>query len=403
MGGIEGPVVDPQRLAGHLRMVEGLDLTAVPRARRAVGQNRGSLPLLAVPDDPVPAAHQLAEDGAVVLAVHDPKDPEESQVQTLVGKGGEAVEVGVLSAPGHPAVIELVRDQDQLGRGPVLETFRDADGHRTAPVSPHRSVEFRVAHVGPPVGIPEKVPHVSGIGQDRIPGSLGPVDPVRRGGSPVAPDGAPGNVGAKVEVDHLVASVGIRFPGRVDDLGHMVQPGPVKEEVVGAGAPVLDQTQAGPDPVEAIPAGGVEVVAVPVPDVVPDAVAVAVLSRQDGAVGGGAPLPPRPLHAQHGIGRMLLQRMPGSDDPPPLLNQVVVHQELPGSGQVAQKRFLSRKRQRSWNQEEQKRNRNQSKSPETGRLSSVRCGCLDWIGFEPAVSHGVQEAPAGSPYLTCRA
>ena len=403
MGSIEGPVIDPQRLAGHLRMVEGLDLAAVPRAGRAISQNRSPFVLLTVPGDAVPAAHQLTEDGAVVFPVHDPKDPEESQVKALIGKGREAVEVGVLPASGHPAVIELVRDQDQLGRGPVLETSRGADGHRTAPVSPHRSVELRIPHIRPPVRVPEKVPHISGIGQHRIPGRLGPADPVRRGGAPVTPEGAPGNVGAEVEIDHLVPSTGVRFPGGMDDLGHMVQPGPVKEEIVVPGTAVLDQAQARPDPAEAIPAGGVEVVAIPVPDVIPDAVTLAVLTRQDGAVGGGAPLAPGTCHAQDRIGRMLFQWMPGPDDTPPLLDQVIVHQELPGSRQVAQKRFLSGNRQRSWNQEEQKKNRNQPTSPETGHLRSVRCGCLDWIGFEPVVSHGGQEPPAGSPSLIRRA
>ncbi len=78
------------------------------------------------------------------------------------------------------------------------------------------------------------------------------MDSVRRGGSPVAPDGTPGNVGAEVEIDHLVPSIGVRFPGSVDDLGHVVQPGPAKEEVVGPGPLVIDQAQARPDPMDAI-------------------------------------------------------------------------------------------------------------------------------------------------------
>ena len=162
------------------------------------------------------------------------------------------------------------------------------------------------------------------------------MDPVGGGGSPVTPAGRPARARAEIEVDHLVSPARVRFPGSMDDLGHMVQPGPAIEEVVGPGTPVIDQTQARPNPANAILAGGVEVVAIPVPDVVPDAVSLTVLPRQDGAVGGGAPLSPGPFHAQYGIGRMLLQGMVGPDDTSLLLDQVVVHQELPGSGQVSQ-------------------------------------------------------------------
>ena len=138
MGCLEGAVVDPQLPADLQGMVEGLELAAVPRPRGTRSQHWNPIALLAFPGDSVPAAHQLTEDGTVVSAVHDPKDPEETEILALVRKGCEAVEVGMLSAPGHPAVIELVRNQDQLRRGPVLKPGRGADAHRAAPVSPHR-------------------------------------------------------------------------------------------------------------------------------------------------------------------------------------------------------------------------------------------------------------------------
>ena len=40
---------------------------------------------------------------------------------------------------------------------------------------------------------------------------------------------------------------------------------------------------------------------------------------------------------------MFFEGMPGSDDTPLLLDQEIVHQELPGSRQVAEERILSRK------------------------------------------------------------
>ncbi len=354
MGVVEAAVVQPQRVALDQRVGRGEHHPVVPRPGRPQLQNRRSIAILTRPVDAVAARGDLHVDLPLDVPIVDAsKNPQEAQVHRLVRKNAEAIEVRAIHGPRrHPAVIDIVGGQDQLRRGPGVEVGGLAEGHRPAAQPFDVGRRLVVPDVPLLVRVPGGMRDIA-AGDQRVARHVIPVDAVGRPAAIIA---------ALFIAQVRVTPLGFRVERRVH---HRDRPAAGGIDVVGGGTVVRKKAQRRLVPVEPVGAGRVAAPAHSlgvVQEVVPHAVARAVLGRQDRAVEVHVRPLPRLIGLDHRIARMLLKRMIRPGDVRLGLDQEVIDQQLPRPGQVAER--LARHRPRGHQpQDQQTRTSGKNKRP----------------------------------------
>jgi len=335
MGRVKPTVIQAQRVTLDQRLDRSEDHPVIPGPGRPERQDRRAIPFLSSPVGAVVTGDDFSEDWPVVRAAHlsgHTEDPKETHIHRLVGEPAHTVELGILPcAWWHPSVVPRIRGESQVGAGrPVVEAARRPDSCRATRHTVDRGKHFGKAHVLLPERVPSERAMVAGgrAACERILGPMNSIHRIRAG------ENTPG-----AATHELVGSLNACVPGCVHH-GRTVPR--IDEDVVGLRAVERNDSELGLSPGHAVNAGGIIGVnsvgarEAEVQGVIPHPIARAGFIRQDGAVDVDVGTLPCLVRHHHRIARVLLERMICPRDACRGRHGMIVHEELPGPGKVAQ-------------------------------------------------------------------